>query len=252
MMDLEDLEKMEALRSQIALSDGWKIEMGTMNLGVSHYIFMSNYNQLKDGLEFFDSKPGSKLWHIKNRDKMQQFKMEIMRLFHNYLASVKSLVEHTRIIIREVHGNNRFSKECDLKIRELFDNSALSRFVQDFRNYILHKGIPLMYAQEKAKESIRFESTNSLILDLSSLKSWAGWKAKSKEYLDNAKEDINLYDITISYGSLVNDFYTWFSRRQEELFKEQFDQTQKLKDEYNKIVKKYMLSDEEIEAIEKR
>ena len=76
MANVEDFKKLESLRNQIALTEGWKLEMGIRNLGISHYIFMSNYNHLKNGLELFDSKAGLKLWDIKNRDKLDLFHTE--------------------------------------------------------------------------------------------------------------------------------------------------------------------------------
>lgn len=249
MMDIEDFQRLEFLRSHIELSEGGKKEAGMMKLATSHYVFVSNYTQLKKGLEFFNSEEGNKLWDIRNRDKLYLFHMEIIRLLHNYLASVKSLVDHTRIIIEEVHGSNEFSNEYKLKKEEMFDNSALSHFVQELRNYILHKGIPNTFAQEKFKTPTDSETTSSIILDLSSLRSWNGWRSKSKEYLNAARDDIDLYEIIVSYGSLVIDFYNWFSRRQVELFRTEFEETRKLKYEHDKIIKKYMLSDEELEAI---
>ncbi|MCX6681043.1 MAG: hypothetical protein NTX42_11875 [Methanothrix sp.] len=238
MIAVEDIETMEQLKKQIESSTGWKIEKGNRNLRVSHYIFMSNYNQLKNSLELFNRKEvSSNIWAIKNRDNLNQFQIEVIRLFHNYLASVKSLIDHTRIMVNEVYGNNDFSKEYILKIKDVFANSSLARFVQDLRNYILHKGIPVMLAQMKSKES---EETNSILLDLSSLRSWDGWKAKSKEYLNNAKDHINLYEIIVAYESLVINFFDWFQRRQNELYSEEFEQTQKIKDEYNKIVLKIL------------
>jgi hypothetical protein len=243
-MNEEDFEKWTSLMNQIKLSDGWKIEMGIRDIRRSQYIFMSNYNHLKKYLEAFDSKAGFGLWGIKNRDKMDLFQMEIIRLFHNFLASVKSFVDHTRTIVDKVHGDNEFSKEYNSKKKEVFADSELSRFVQDLRNYMLHIEIPIVGARMTPKESMESEMTSSIILDLSTLKSWGGWKQKSKEYLHDAKSDINLHEIIVDYASIVIDFYNWFLRRQEELFKEELDQTQELKDEYNKIILKYKFPDE--------
>jgi hypothetical protein len=240
-MNAEDFERIELLKRQIESSQGWKIEMGIRDVERSRYIFMVNYNHLKKALEVFNSDVGLKLWDIRNRDKMDLFQMEIIRMFHNYLASVKSLVDHTRNIVKEIHGNNEYSKEYHEKIEELFVNSKLSRFLQEFRNFILHNGIPIIGAQMTPNVSMDSKITSSIILDLSSLRSWSGWKAKSKEYLCEAKGDINMYEIIVAYESIITDFYNWFSRRQWELFQNELDQTQKIKDEYNKILLKYKL-----------
>jgi hypothetical protein len=85
MVDAEDIKKLEHLTEQIESSTGWKIEKGNRNLMISHYIFMSNYKKLKNSLELFNCKEvSSKIWAIKNRDKLNQFQIEIIRLFHNY------------------------------------------------------------------------------------------------------------------------------------------------------------------------
>ena len=176
MVDDEDIKKLEDSKEQLASSEGWKIEMGWKNLMMSYYIFMANYNQLKNSLELFNSKEASNLWAIKNRSKMNQFHTEVIRLFHNYLASVKSLVDHTRIMVEEVHRNKEFLREYELKKQEIFVNSPLSHFVQQLRNYILHKGIPDIIVRKTFDESN--EEANSFIMDLTSLRSWGGWKGK--------------------------------------------------------------------------
>jgi hypothetical protein len=101
-MNAEDFERIELLKRQIESSQGWKIEMGIRDVERSRYIFMVNYNHLKKALEVFNSDVGLKLWDIRNRDKMDLFQMEIIRMFHNYLASVKSLVDHTRNIVKKL------------------------------------------------------------------------------------------------------------------------------------------------------
>jgi hypothetical protein len=236
MTDIEDIKRIEHLRKLIDSSEGWKIRSKTRNLEISYYIFMTNYNQLKNSLELFDRKEvSSKIWAIKNRDKLERFQIEVIRLFHNYLASVKSLVDHTNVMIDELYGNNEFLSEYNSKKKEVFINSPLSRFTQDLRNYILHKGIPLMLARKSFDGS---NETNSILIDLASLKAWNGWKKEAKAYLDSAKGDINLREIIVAYGSLVIDFYKWFLERQEEIHKEEFGQLGELIKEYNKISRK--------------
>jgi hypothetical protein len=234
----EDFKELENLKKQLESTEGWKIEMGNKNLRISYYIFISNYTQLKANLELFDRKEvSSKIWAIKNRDKLKQFQIEVIRLFHNYLASVKSLVDHTRIMVKEVHGNKEFSKEYKLRIKDIFQESPISCFVQDMRNYILHKGIPIMLARTTFRE---VKGANSILLDLACLKLWDRWSAKSKEYLNSARGNIDLYEIIIAYGSLVINFYDWFQRRQIEVYTEELARSQKIKGEYNKLVLKIM------------
>lgn len=231
MVDPEDIKKLDKLLKQMESMEGRKIDVKTGILRRSYYIFITNYGELKAALERFNSKEvRSEIWNVKNRDKLDQFQIEIIRLLHNYLASVKSLVEHTRIMVREVHGGTEFSREYELKKQEVFENSPLSHFIQKLRDCVLHTGIIDPIAEKK--------EANSILLDLTSLRSWNGWKGKSKEYLENAKDDINLYEIIVAYGSFVIDFYDWFSIRQEELYKEELRQYDAIRREYNELALK--------------
>jgi hypothetical protein len=231
--DIEDIKKMQSLFKQIESSEGWYIDNKTMNLSTSYYIFMSNYNKLKSALELFNRKEvRTKIWAIKNRDKLDLFQREVICLFHNYLAAAKSLVEHTRIVARELYEGKEFFNEYKSKVKNTFGDSTLSHFIQDFRNYILHVGIPQMMARLSFNGS---EETNSILLDLSNLKTWDGWSPKGRDYLDGLKKNVNLYEVITGYYSLVNDFYNWFLARQEELHVTEFAQFRELREEYNKL-----------------
>ena len=233
MADIEDIKKMESLFKQIESSEGWRIDNKTMNLSISYYIFMSNYNKLKSALELFNRKEvRTKIWAIKNRDKLNLFQKEIICLFHNYLAAAKSLVEHTRIVARELYEGKEFFNEYNLRVKNTFGDSALSHFVQDFRNYILHASIPQIMARLSSNGS---EETNSMLLDLSRLKTWDRWSPKGRDYLNGLEKNVNLYEVITAYCSLVNDFYNWFLARQEELHITEFTQLRKLREEYNKL-----------------
>ena len=215
------------------LSEGGKIEIKTRNLGTSYYVFRSNYNELKNALELFNRKEVRKeIRAIKNREKLDLFQDEVIRFFHNYLAAAKSLVDHTRIVTKELYGSKEFFNEYNLRVKNTFGDSPLSHFVQDLRNYILHVGIPQMFAELAFDGS---KETNSIFLDLPSLKTWDRWSPKGRDYLNSLKKKVNLYKVIVAYCSLVNDFYNWFLARQEELHVTEFAQFRKLRDEYNKI-----------------
>lgn len=79
------------------------------------------------------------LWDVRNRALMEVFLEEIARRLHNYVASARSLVEHTRIAVRETEPVGTPARaQYDERIRVDFADSPESRFVQDLRVFLLH------------------------------------------------------------------------------------------------------------------
>jgi len=225
------------LGNEIENSDGWKITNKIFNLGTSHYIYMGNHSQLKQALEIFNNpKVTTEIWAVKNREMLREYQKEVIRLLHNYLASAKSLVEHTRIFARDMYGETDFFKEYEGMIEETFSKSPLARFIQDFRNYILHKGLPITSATLSFSEN---NGMNSYIkVNIEELKKWEKWSAKSKEYLESLHLEINLEQIVTSYTEKVSSFYEWFGKRQEEIHSKEINELHKLQDEYKKLLEK--------------
>lgn len=215
------------LSKQLENSLGLKIINKIRTLNISYYIFMGNYKELKKALKTFeDPKIAIKLWTIENRDKLDAFHKEVIRLFHNYLASAKSLVEHTRIFAREMYFNTEFWDEYCKKISQQFDNSPLSHFIHDLRNYILHKGLPVTSTTLQFDKSGVFN--NSILLSVDELRDWDKWSEKGKKYLNKLDKNIKMDKIINDYGFLVIEFYKWFGQRQDELHKEEFEKVDSL------------------------
>jgi len=63
------------------------------------------------------------------------FQLEIVCLLHNYLASAKTLIDHTRILVEELYKNTDFWAEYEARKKETFIDSPLAQFVQNLRNY---------------------------------------------------------------------------------------------------------------------
>ena len=82
----------------------------------------------------------------------------------------------------------------------------------------MHKGIPILSATLNEK----FES--AIIISKNELIKWGKWSKKGKEYLVLTEDEMKLDEIINSYKSLVEDFYAWFSNRQQELHKDDFEQ----------------------------
>jgi hypothetical protein len=180
----------------------------------THYVFYANDKQLKQNLAAF-KEPGRAIaiWH--DHDQLIMYQLHIVRLLHNYLASAKTLVDHTRILAEELYKGTEFWTEYEAKKKESFIEVPLVQFIQNLRNYTLHKALPFTTATMILAEEPGFDCF--INLNLEQLCLWDGWSKKAREYLDNANSEVRLDEIINEYTAIVKDFYDWFKNRQQEL-----------------------------------
>lgn len=176
-------------------------------------IFHGNLIEISKAIAIFE-KPeiGMKIMNQENREIGNQTHREINRLFHNFLASAKTLIEHTRIFIDTYYSKTAIDQAYSAKIRAEYAEDPLCRFIQDLRNYILHKGLPnntMSLAFDVDKQSIK----TTVRLKLDSLLEWQKWNKKSREYLNSQDEDIQLSHLVEEYGNKINHLYEWLSDR---------------------------------------
>jgi hypothetical protein len=136
----------------------------------------------------------------------EAFTQALMTAFHNYMASVKTLVDHTRVIV-EGQQDPAFQEEYERHKVVVIDN-PLSSFLHRLRNYVLHYGLP-GFAQRvsisRAADAPAFE----LFFDKSALERWDGWTAESRKYLDSQPDQFDLRALVGEYAELIEDLYVW-------------------------------------------
>ncbi len=167
------------------------------------------------------------------RDALRETQLEVLRLVHNFLASAKTLVDHTRVLTTELYTHTPFKDEYQAKIKELFAEAPLPRFLLGLRNWMLHKGtVPL--AVVSTFEGID-SSASRLVLKLADLKMWDGWDSFAKSFLLETSSDIELKVVVRSYGRLVEAFYDWLSGRMSELHADAFKELERLQRQYQAV-----------------
>jgi hypothetical protein len=179
----------------------------------SVHIFSGNLSELKKGMALIEHPEiGIKLFHEKNREQGDQAYRDINRIFHNFLASAKTLVDHTRIFIETYYKNTPMKHSYSAKIKTEYAEDGLCRFVQDLRNFMLHKGLPhsnmsLTYT----KDSPTIETTISL--DKEKLLTWDKWSSRGRLFLNEQEERIKLSDLSEEYGNKIHNLYQWFHEK---------------------------------------
>lgn len=169
-----------------------------------------------------------------SRDVSEEYVNDLVRLLHNYLTSVTSLVDSQRVVMRHRWPTARaYEGNCPACDRPLPSNDSLSEFeAKDYaeqlaatfetgeaafmgklRNYCTHYSIPL----PNLGTTIRWEQgmpgveqVNTLQLERDKLLRWNGWTRPAKRFLEEQAEDFDLVPIIERYVNAAGQFAQWF------------------------------------------
>jgi len=179
-------------------------------------LFDGNYHELRDLIIFFeDVNQSFYLEQDGNDEERRRLLRDIVRRMHNYVASVLSLIDHSRLHYRKLYDRNNIFPEYQSKVDQVFKFDPLSCFVKDLRQYFQHYGLPGIYFQTSwTRESGLMERT--VRLRLTDLEHFT-WSSTAKKFLVTQTEDINLLTLTDAYHDKVTVFYDWFQERQKQL-----------------------------------
>ena len=195
----------------------------------SFQVFEGNFAELVKLLEPLED-PREALFNYAAPDKRENLDNlieETKRLLHNFLASVKSLVDHTRVIVNRLYPeDHEFRGEYQRKLNQDLANNVLQKFVQNLRNYTQHYTLPILALQITfLGESNDLNMT--LRMDIEILKQWDKW-GSSRAYLDSLKDGLPIIALASRYYILIQDFYIWLSERQSEIHQADFDLLEKM------------------------
>ncbi len=206
-------DELLALQQEVHHSNALKYQGHLITLGENFYVFNRNYQELNNFLGVVKKQETMlHLWDLKNRHQLEITINEILRLLHNFLASAKSLVEQTRVVIRIWYKGDDFLEEYKAQINTRFVNNSLIGFIEDLRNFNLHYSLPITNAtlsikiDQKTGNSI---TDFSFVLIKTSLIVWTGWTEKGKDFLSKAKEEIVISNLVDDYYKQIFDFHSW-------------------------------------------
>lgn len=131
------------------------------------------------------------------------FENHLIRYVHNFLAAAKTLVDHTRNMMRsaDIVEAHRAAYQAEVNSNFL---DPLSRFIGDFRNYTLHFGLPKLvhtYSVDDERWQVG--------LNLRALRPWASWTSASLEFIQSQPDRIRLSWLVASYQTKAMSLHTW-------------------------------------------
>ena len=217
----------KSAREAFLSSDGMMLLSEFKRINYSCHLFFGNYQDLKDFHEKLLTPSGTiglAIAFFKNENK-EKYLMELYRLLHNYCAAIKTLVDHTRNVHRDLLEKKGAKNEYEAKVKELFVDSVQSQFLQELRNYILH------YDPFSITYCIQWEGgvcTTPIYLDKRLLLRWTKWSRPVKEFIEAQGKGVGLWHVVESYYRKIHEFYDWLYDRQQEWFGKELSEMDRL------------------------
>jgi hypothetical protein len=203
------------LSVQVYRSEAYQIYLRLHTFALNHFVFARNYEELRKLLVAAQSPDVFyELWTQDKAEEMHKVTRELIRLFHNFLASAKTLVDHTRTLINDYYEGTNFLTEYQTEVNKRFVDNSLTGFIEDLRNYALHYQLPFTGARFKPADG---EDAQRFILHTDQLLNWSKWTVKGKPFLETAGEEIIVLDLVDEYFRQVNGFHEWMKTRLEEI-----------------------------------
>lgn len=212
------LEEMEA---DLTNSKGYQLSCRLEHFDLSIDLFQKNYNELTAHLDECCGRITNPnlVTHIRRYSK-DLYMYETLRLLHNFLASCFSLVDHSRKLYKELYQKESRFPEYKEEVKKVFASDPLSQFVKDLRIFLLHYRLPSISFTTRLPEL-----EGAIFLHKDDLEEFPNWSACAKEFLTGNDDKIDLRRVIEDYHEKVELFQRWFRRKQQELHRNELDET---------------------------
>lgn len=228
---MNDGKKRLAILDAIKVHPGKKIIDKLHGFNATNGVLSGNLRELLALIERLEN-PNDPLnvMSIENRRLLEQKFTEVYRYLHNFLAAAATLVDHTRRMMNHRTINVAHKAEHDRDIKATFEHDPLSRFVKDFRNFVLHRDRPEIHL---AVHLIPEPARHELLIDLESMLTWTKWSNPARKFLVSNSPSIRISDIVLPYGEKMRKFGGEFVGRFSKYYGTEIEGAIKLMKEWN-------------------
>jgi hypothetical protein len=198
-------------------------------LQLSFRIFSDNFQELKQGLKHLQDPIFCLTKYNHDQKKNINDLLDVsIRLFHNFLASAFTLIEHTRVIINRLYANHSFKDNYQDKLKENIISSPIHGFVKGLRIYTQHYVLPNLSLETSfAKGGL----CHKVKMDIEDFKKWEKYKLL-KPYIETHKINVNVENLELfserykslyiesiadEYYFLIQEFYDWLIEQQKSI-----------------------------------
>ena len=213
------------LQRDIEASEGTKAHRRIQALGRGCDIVGGTYADLAKAFAFYESPQGLDLWEVSRRAELSTAVREVERALHNYLASVFSLADHTRNMMRDAYADADTTRTAYHERVKTDFSDPLPRFIHSLRNYILHYRLPAPTASLRPPQGGVF-----LLLKTSELQQFGRWSKEASNFLKVSGDEINLKTVVLDYNVIAATFYGWLIQLLDERHADEMAATNRLID----------------------
>lgn len=212
--------------SELHSSKEYEIVNEMKSFEESLFILHTNYYELN---YYFEDFKRTALKVFPKEHPTKNVNIETKRLIHNYLSSVITIIDHSRVYINKLHPENSF-EEYQIKMKSTFVDVQMCSFVKELRQYMQHYKLPEISFQKNALSIKQYALIN---INKEELLKFSGWKKESKKYINSSGNSVDLRKVLKDYQSIVYVFYDWLLKRQKEIFEKEILKVEELKNEIN-------------------
>ena len=163
-------------------------------------ILVPNFWELDRHLEWYER--GTVAWMPQSEEHerlINQYLRETLRLIHNLVAATKTVVDHTRNILRREWPDESSAVRTEFEAeKRVFTNDGRLMVMQGLRNFVLHYKLPAVLANDTWTPETGMVS-RIRISTASLLESKEVWTSEAKHYLRNAGDTIELRPLAREY-----------------------------------------------------
>lgn len=203
-IEIAILKSFSEARESIADTAGGKLWRDLHDLEDSIWIFETSTTDLLDEICLFgDRSKNPTFWNEANTNEAEKHTRAVKKKLFHCTSSLMALVDHAR-------NFQRTTPVCGYsdQVKAAFCPPGLHDFLQCLRNYNTHWRIAqanwvIQHNSEPHSREARFIITKSRLLE------WSGWTIKAREFIENASDAIDIYDLFSGYRKHVQSFYAW-------------------------------------------
>jgi len=204
--------ELEEIRTAIERSPGGGLLRESQELSRSLSVFNRNSDELISVLEVFGGPYAILFWTEGQDAQLEALLAEIDQRLHNYLASVKSLADHTRVLVQGRYvEDSALRSSYEARKDAVFVRAPRAQFLQQLRHYALHVRLP----NPVGSLAMTQPAQSRVLLQTADLLQWPKWNEPARQYLNAAGAEIELIGAVRGYTAEVREFYIWFSDQRE-------------------------------------
>lgn len=187
----------------------------------SRDLLRRNYEELVTFVDYFCARDVAFSYSPVN-DKWLQHEgfREVSRLLHNFVAAAHSLVDHSRVIYRQLYEPAGVLCDYPTVVRTRFADDPLAQFVHKLRQMAQHYRLPSLTKSTSIRAGrggIVGEVNIELRLRVQDLRQFDGWSPPARIFLAGVGEEIQFRPIVAGYYQQVTAFHQWYQHEQERI-----------------------------------